>query len=61
MNALEFASLQILVQNEKSSKLWPKMPHLRIFALEFENTIGIFEISVLKFFCCKILRKNKNA
>ena len=61
MNALEFASLQILVQNEKSSNLWPKMPHLRIFALEFENTIGIFEISVLKFFCCKILRKNKNA
>ena len=28
----------------------PKMPNLRIFELEFENTIVIFEISVLEIF-----------
>ena len=34
---------------KKSLNLGPKMPVLRIFGLEFENTAVIFEISVLEF------------
>ena len=39
----------MLVQKQKSLNLGPKMPYLRIFRLEFKNTIVIFEISVLEF------------
>ena len=36
-------------KNEKYLNLGPKMPDLRIFALEFENIFIVFEISVLEF------------
>ena len=44
---LEFFNMQRFIRNK--TKLRPKMPSLRIFKLEFEKTIDIFEISNHKF------------
>ena len=49
LSALELALLQMLVRNQKSLNLGPKMPDLFIFGLEFENTIFILEINQLEF------------
>ena len=43
ISALEFSLLQSLVQKKKSLNLGPKMPDLRYFGLEFENTFFILE------------------
>ena len=49
LSALELALLQMLVRNQKSLNLGPRMPDLYIFGLEFENTIFILEINQLEF------------
>ena len=36
------------------------MPDLRIFRVEFENAIVIFDICDLELSCCKVWGKNKN-
>ena len=49
INLLEFFWPQSFVQKWKSLNLEPKMPYLGTFALEFENTIVILEMSALEF------------
>ena len=40
ISALEFVSLQSLIQKQKSLNIESKMPDIGIFELEFENTVS---------------------
>ena len=51
ISTLEFVNLQNFTKKkQKCLNLGPKMPHLGIFGVEFENNTVIFETSTLEFF-----------
>ena len=48
------------MQKQKSLNLGPKVPDLQILGPEFENTIAVFEISLLEFvFVKSVVQKIK--